>query len=409
MPASVAALTANPDTAQSLAAFTADDVTKAAIEHAVGGHWPAATIEDGGLAAAAQFLKNGATPTILVIDLGDSEQPYEDLLGIADSCSPETNVVALGKINDLALYKKFVAAGVADYLVKPVAPEDMEAALLAAALQHAPQVAAEATEKLGDVFLVVGARGGVGASTVAANCAWLAAQKPDVKVALLDMDVQYGTSALALDLVPTGGLVEALQNPSRLDTLFMASAMVPKTEQLSILAAEEELGRDPGYAPEAFDRLLGEVRRGFEAVWVDMPRSTFGSLAKVLPHVKHVFIVADLSLVSLRDAVRLKAFCNEHAAFTELSVILNKVDKSKQSMTVAQFERGVETKVAVKLAEDFKVLDGAAATGKVAAEAARRSKVVGGLRGVLDIAMADPKDKAKKKGGLLAGLGKGKK
>ncbi len=285
----------------------------------------------------------------------------------------------------------------------------MEAALLAAALQHAPQVAAEATEKLGDVFLVVGARGGVGASTVAANCAWLAAQKPDVKVALLDMDVQYGTSALALDLVPTGGLVEALQNPSRLDTLFMASAMVPKTEQLSILAAEEELGRDPGYAPEAFDRLLGEVRRGFEAVWVDMPRSTFGSLAKVLPHVKHVFIVADLSLVSLRDAVRLKAFCNEHAAFTELSVILNKVDKSKQSMTVAQFERGVETKVAVKLAEDFKVLDGAAATGKVAAEAARRSKVVGGLRGVLDIAMADPKDKAKKKGGLLAGLGKGKK
>ncbi len=413
MPASVAALAVNPDTAQSLAAFAADEVTKATIEHVAGPHWPAATIEDGGLVAAAQFLKNGATPTLLVVDLGDSEQPYEDLLGIADSCSPETNVVALGKINDLALYKKFVAAGVADYLVKPVSAEDMEAALLAAALQHAPQAAAEPSEKLGDVFLVVGTRGGVGASTITSNCAWLAAQKPDIKVALLDMDVQYGTSALALDLVPTGGLVEALQNPSRLDTLFMASAMVPKTEQLSILAAEEELGRDPGYAPEAFERLLGEVRRSFEAVWVDMPRGTFGALGKVLPHVKHVFVVSDLSLVSLRDAVRIKAFCNEHAAFTGMSVILNKIDKSRQSMTVAQFERGVETKAALKLADDFKALDAAAAVGKVLAETAKRHKLVAGYRQVLDIAMADPKEagkaKKKKKAGLLGGLGKGKK
>ncbi len=402
--ANATAVAANPDLAQSLSAFAADDVTKMTIEAVVGPHWPAATVDGGGLAAAGQYLKGGGSPHLLIIDLGDSDQPYEELLSIADCCPPETNVVALGNVNDLGLYKRLVAAGVADYLVKPVSAEDLEVSLLAASLGNAAHSDEAPADHLADVFVVVGVRGGVGASTVTANCAWLAAHERDKKVALLDMDVQFGTSALSLDLVPTGGLVEALQNPSRLDSLFMASAMVPKTDQLSIMAAEEELGRDAGYAPEAFERLLNEVRRGFEVVWIDVPRGTFGSLGKILPHVKHVFIVADMSLASLRDAVRLKSFCGDHAAFTNLSIIVNKFDKTRQSMTPAQFERGIETKIAVRLPDEFKVVDAAAAAGKVFAETARRSKVTVGCRAIVDIALADPKEdeKAKEKGGLFS-------
>lgn len=109
MLAKAAAMAVNPDMAQTLAAFAADDMTKMTIEQVVGPHWPAATVEGGSLAAAGQYLKGGGSPHLLIVDLGDSDQPYEDLLSIADCCPPETNVVALGKINDLALYKRLVA------------------------------------------------------------------------------------------------------------------------------------------------------------------------------------------------------------------------------------------------------------------------------------------------------------
>ena len=399
-----------PDRALALAAFAADDVTRSTIEQVANLHWPGSKVHDGGLAAATEYLGHGETPDLLIIDLGNSQDPFADLMNLADSCDPETDVVALGTINDLHLYKQFINAGVADYLVKPLSADELEGALLAASLRETADAPTDqASTNLADVTLVVGTRGGVGASLIAANAAWIMAEERGKHVALVDLDVQFGTSALALDLVPAGGLLEALQNPSRVDKLFMASAMVPRSEHLSVLAAEEELSRDTTFQPEALERLLEEMRPNFDAVWIDMPRSLVRQMSHAFPGVKTILIVSDLSLAGMRDAVRLRAYCNDAAPHAHVKLVLNRVVRGQSdSLSVGQFEKGIESSVDFQVPEDDKAAATSAATGKSLAEVAKRGKATISLRSIANSLLAEPV--AEKKPGFLSlgRIGKGK-
>ncbi|MFQ5970772.1 MAG: AAA family ATPase [Alphaproteobacteria bacterium] len=390
-----------PDRALNLAAFAADEVTRSVIEQIAGTHWPGSVVSEGGIAAAASHLEAGHAPNLLLVDLGESDTPFEDLLGLADSCDPSTNVVALGKINDLSLYKQFIAAGVADYLVKPVNAEELETALLAASLREQPVVQA-APRHQADVVILTGSRGGVGVSTLAANLAWLAAEERGKKIALIDLDVQFGTAALCLDLVPAGGMIEALQNPSRIDGLFMASALMPKSQKLFVLAAEEEISRDIAFQPESLDRLLEEMRPNFDTIFIDLPRQLLRAQGPMLDRATHLLIVSDLTLAGLRDTVRLRLFCRDSVSDTNVHVLVNRVAKNRgDGMSVGQFERGIETSVRYHLPEDTKTAGASASSGRTLAEVAKRSKLVGGLRQIVgDLCVAE---EAPKKG-LLTGI-----
>ena len=391
-----------PDRVLALAAFAADDVTRSAIEQVANLHWPGSHIRDGGLPAATEYLGQGHTPDLLIIDLGNSDDPFTDLMTLAESCDPDTDVVALGTINDLHLYKRFINAGVADYLVKPLSADDLETALLAASLRDAPGASTDgATGHQADVVMVVGSRGGVGASTIAANGAWIMAEERRQNVALVDLDVQFGTSALTLDLVPAGGLLEALQNPSRVDALFMASAMVPCGERLAVLAAEEELSRDATFQPEALERLLDEMRPNFDTIWIDMPRALVRQMTHAFPVVKHILLVSDLSLAGMRDAVRLRAYCRAAAPKADIKLILNRVVRNKGGgLTVGQFEKGMECPVDFQISEDEKSAAVAASTGKSLPEVAKRAKITTSLRDITKSLIAEPE--SEKKGGFLS-------
>src|SRR5690606_661075 len=144
--------------------------------------------------------------------------------------------------------------------------------------------------------------GGVGASTIAINCAWLVAHEFKRRAALLDLDLQYGTVALALDVEPTHGLREALEHPTRIDSLFINSATVKIGERLSIMAAEETIDSAVTYDPAAIDLLLDELARQSDCVIVDVPRAFAEARARVLANASEVLVVTDLSLGGLRDA-----------------------------------------------------------------------------------------------------------
>lgn len=394
-----AAVDLRPGTGAPLAAFVADDETLSMVEQVVSLHYPGAVVATGGLSAAATFLGSASPPDILVVDLGDSEQPLEDLMQLADSCAPSTEVVALGKVNDLALYKQFIAAGVADYLVKPVNADELENALLAASMGDD---AAEEAGPVGDskLVVVIGARGGVGASTVAINGAWIMAEELEQKTALVDLDVQYGTTALMLDLVPSGGLLETLRNPGRLDSLFMASALLPKTEKLSVLAAEEDISRDTGFRAEGIERLVDEVRQNFEWVWIDLPRSIVHLNRNILAHADKVLIVSDLTLASMRDTLRLCSLCDEVSHELDVGIVLNQSGRAT-GMTPAQFTKGVSKPVLATLEEEKKA-GSAAVAGKPIVEHAKRSKFALALRKIVEPMV--PREEEEKRGGSLLGF-----
>src|SRR5579863_6941319 len=148
-------------TSTPLAAFLRDENTRGVLANALGSDWPAATIHAGGINEAVVHLAADPSAGILIVDFADSPDMFKALDRLAEVCTPGTLVVALGEVNDVTLYRRLRAAGVADYLVKPVTAESFGHALHIASQPTVTIGHDKATHPKGDVIAVVGARGGV--------------------------------------------------------------------------------------------------------------------------------------------------------------------------------------------------------------------------------------------------------
>ena len=155
---------------------------------------------------------------------------------LAEVCEPGVTVIAIGDRNDVGLFRDLINSGVSDYLVKPVPP-----ALLQKSLVGVVESAAQGRQnpRMGRLIAVTGSRGGVGSTMLATNLAWSIANRHRRRVALVDLDLQFGTVALSLDLEPCHGLAEALEQPGRIDGLFIDRLMVQHSDTLFVLSGEE--------------------------------------------------------------------------------------------------------------------------------------------------------------------------
>jgi pilus assembly protein CpaE len=185
------------------------------------------------LDAALRRIRSGAAPRILVVDLGESTAPIAEVSAARAVGGADLKLVVLGTVNDVALFRDLLSAGASDYLVKPSTRE-----ALGAALEKKSVSVSTTADGLGQVIVFIGSRGGVGATTSAVSCAWLLAAERRERIALVDLDLHFGTVALKLDLDPGSGLCEALEQPSRIDSLFIERAMIKVNDNLRVLAAE---------------------------------------------------------------------------------------------------------------------------------------------------------------------------
>lgn len=365
------------DSAAEFAGFVSDDLTRGIVAALVNKHWPDAPLQSGGASAAAAYLAGADAAKRLLVDLSDSTNPRADLADLKQLCGNGTSIVALGNENNVEMYRDLLRHGAADYLVKPVNPEALEEALLAAAQEPAVEIS-EAPN--GNVGVVIGARGGVGATTITLNCAWIMSQEIEKNVALIDLDLQFGTAALDLDVAPGRGLSEALQNPSRIDGLFISSAMTKSGERLAILASEEVI--DKSVIPEAgaLNQLVSELRDDFDWVWIDMPRTTVWDNHLALTAASHILIVSDLSLAGMRDTLRIANFCRECAPDTKLLYAINRPGEQKQGLPAREFERGIGGEIDYTFPNDDATAAAAAAAGKPLSEVGKKGKLTNALR-----------------------------
>ena len=229
----------NSGTRDPINAYVCDDLTLDVIRavcEEMG--WNQEKVYKGGLRNAIQSLSVSASPQILLVDLSESGDPISDINSLAEVCEPGTIVIAVGQVNDVRLYRDLLMSGLQDYLLKPLSPDALRDSF-------ANAQAALTAPKADDVYVdrphvstaVIGTRGGAGASTIAASLAWTFSQVQGHQTGLLDLDVHFGTAALAMDLEPGRGLTDAIDNPSRIDGLFIERAMIKANERLSILSA----------------------------------------------------------------------------------------------------------------------------------------------------------------------------
>ena len=359
-------------------AFVCDDATAEALKPiAAEIGWSAEKINKGGLRNAIQTLSVSASPNVLFVDMSESGDPLNDINALAEVCEPGTVVIASGLLNDVRLYRDLLASGIQDYLLKPLHPDQIREAFMSAqAMLMAPrQGAGEDMTHPRFSVAVVGVRGGVGASTIATSVAWLMGEKFGRSTALLDLDVHFGTGALAFDLEPGRGLTDAIENPSRIDGLFIERAIVKANDKLAILSAEAPMNQPMVADGTALFQLQDEMRGTFEAVVIDLPRGLMVQHPHLLSDTSAIIVVTELTLAGTRDTIRILSWLKSNAPGMKVIVVANRCASGGETeISKRDFEASIERKIDFSIALDAKMAVAAAKHGKCLAEAAINAK-----------------------------------
>jgi pilus assembly protein CpaE len=167
-------------------------------------------IQMGGITAAVEAYGSSPTPNVVVIE---TESRGDEILGgldsLAEVCDAGTRVVVIGRHNDVALYREMMRRGISDYLLSPVGTLDVVRAVCG--LFSAPDA-----KPVGRIIAVIGAKGGVGASTIAHNIAWAIARDVQLDTVVGDLDLGFGTAGLDYNQDPPQGIADAVFSPDRI-------------------------------------------------------------------------------------------------------------------------------------------------------------------------------------------------
>jgi pilus assembly protein CpaE len=324
-------------------AISADPGTLAAIAAATSGlGWPAPETL-GSIAAAVAAIGHGSPPALLIIDLDDEAEPLAALASLANVCLAETCVLAIGRTNDIALFRSLIDAGVGDYLVKPLQPRTLAEALHGLTTADAAPAALDH----GRSIAVIGARGGCGATTIATSLAWsITADDRDDRCILVDFDLHYGTAAMTLATQPGTALAAMLASPDRLDEQMIAASLHPATDRLGVIAAQTPVEQDATIAPAAAVALVAALRSAAQWVVADLPRTLDATARQLLRTADTVILVSPPSLEGVRDTGRLLAYLLALRAGAAPIIVVNGVAGSDAEIDRHLFETTIGAPVA---------------------------------------------------------------
>lgn len=281
----------------------------------------------GGIAKAIEYLSEQRSPLLLLVDISGIDLPLSQIQILADVCEPGTAVVALGDRNDVGLYRDLLEAGVSNYVVKPLTRELLAKAL---APKAAVSDAIKASLKLGKIVSFVGARGGVGTTTLAGNLAWYLANRQGRRVALVDLDLQSGDAALLFNAQLTPGFRDALANPLRLDHILLERTMTKVGERLFVLGSVEPFHDNVQFDASAIDVLFSALRSQFHYIIVDVPRLLAPAYRRALEMADRRVVVVDQTMRSMRDAVRLAGLYDDDRNI----FVVNRVGEVSQALSL---------------------------------------------------------------------------
>jgi len=381
-------------------AFVSDNQTHGVIASVASQFFDSPMVRDGGTQQALEYLADNAPPKVLIVDIGEASAPLTAMLSLTAAFSEDTRLIGIGTINDINLYREMVGAGITDYLVKPVTEKALAAALCRTEEPVGGPAGEQHATKKANRIAVVGSRGGVGASSIAVNLAWVISQERKLSTALIDLDLEFGTVALSLDLEPTRGLREALESPARIDSLFIESATARLSEKLAVMATEETLAQEIAFNPDAIDVLLEAVGRASDQIIIDMPRSAFAVRQRVFEAASKIVLVTELSLPGLRDSMRLLTGIEEVSIGKPVTVIANRTGGAQQAMQPRDFQKALGHKIDFVIPEDRKSFIEAANNGKPLVSSNQRSAATKALRKVAETLVggqSDGEQSAKKK------------
>jgi pilus assembly protein CpaE len=359
-------------------------------------------IQMGGIAAAIEAYRGSPTPNVIMLETdGRGDGILHGLDALAEFCDAGTRVVVVGRTNDVTLYRELVRRGVSDYMISPVGTIDVVRAICG--LFSAPDA-----KPVGRIVAVVGAKGGVGASTIAHNIAWSMAGDLALESVVTDLDLAFGTAGLDYNQDPPQGIADAVFSPDRIDTAFVDRLLSKCTDHLSLLAAPATLERAYDFGPEAFDGIFDALRATMPCIVLDVPHQWNGWTQRTLVSADDILIVAAPDLANLRNAKNLfdylrAARINDHRP----SYCLNQVGVPKRpEIKPADFAKALEDPPVAVIPFEPQIFGAAANNGQMIAEISSSHRTAETFRQLAQLLTGRSEVKKSKSGLLTPLLGK---
>lgn len=351
----------------------------------------------GGGPAAVEAYRAAPTPNVIVLEAGqDSSALIGNLDALSESCDAGTKVVVAGRVNDITLYRDLISRGVSEYLLMPFGVIDFIRAV--SNLYNHSEAA-----PVGRVIAVIGAKGGIGASTIAHNVGWSIARSQDIATVIADLDLGFGTVGLDFNQDPPQGIAEAVYAPDRLDANLLDRLLSKCSEKLSLLAAPATLDRQYDFTETAFDGIIDILRATVPCVIMDVPHVWTGWTRRLLISADEVVVVASPDLANLRNAKNiLDTLRVARPNDAKPRLVLNGVGMPKRpEISVPEFAKVVEIEPAAVIPFDPRLFVTAANNGQMIAEVEASSKAAESFNDLARLVTGRP-ELRKVKRGMLA-------
>lgn len=327
-------------------------------------------IQMGGMAAAVEAYRSAPTPNVIILEAEERGDILGALDHLATVCDAGTRVIVIGRVNDVTLYRELVKRGVSDYVIAPAAPIDIVRSVCG--LFSAPEAKA-----VGRVIAIAGAKGGVGASTIAHNVAWAIARDLALDSVVADLDLAFGTAGLDFNQDPPQGIADAVFSPDRIDTAFVDRLLSKCTDHLSLLAAPATLDRVYDFGTEAFDSTLDTLRATMPCIVLDIPHQWSGWTRRALIGADDILIVATPDLANLRNTKNMfdllkAARPNDRPPL----YCFNQVGVPKRpEISANEFAKAIESQPIASIPFDPRMFGSAANNGQMIAEIAPSHRI----------------------------------
>jgi pilus assembly protein CpaE len=253
----------------------------------------------GGVATAVEFYQTAPTPNLIILESRrEPRELLQSLHQLAEHCDPSTKVVVIGHYNDVGLYRELIRSGISEYVVAPISMADVVSVVSTIFVD--PEA-----EPIGRSVAFIGAKGGVGSSTMAHNAAWAMSTLFKSEVVVADLDLAFGTANINFDQDPAQGIAEAVFSPERIDEVYLDRLLAQCSEHLSLLAAPSTLERVYDFDADAFTQIIDTAQRSAPLLVLDLPHVWSGWTKNTLMKADEVVITATPELANLRNTKNL--------------------------------------------------------------------------------------------------------
>ena len=356
----------------------------------------------GGVPTAIEFYQSAPTPNLILLESrSEPKQLLEQLAQLSEYCDPSSKVVVIGHYNDVGLYRELIRSGISEYVIAPVSMTDIVSVVSSIFVD--PE-----SEPIGRSIAFIGAKGGVGSSTIAHNVAWAMSSLFKSEVVIADLDLAFGTANINFDQDPAQGIAEAVFSPERVDEVYLDRLLAQCAEHLSLLAAPSTLERVYDFDAEAFSQVIETAQRSAPLLVLDVPHIWSGWAKSTLIKADEIVITATPELANLRNTKNMVDMLKRlRPNDPPPKLIINQAGVPKRpEIAASDFAEPLGiTPMAVINFEPL-LFGNAANNGRMLSEMDAKSPVVTTINEIAHVLTGRSEIKAKKKAGLGSILGK---